>query len=66
MCIGLGLLFKHRSLEKQRMLCDAAPSPVDTLKTISASWTGFWDRVLILLHMFRITCCYLLRCCTQT
>lgn len=40
MCIGLGLLFKHRPLAKQRMLCDAAPSTADTLETVLASWTG--------------------------
>lgn len=47
MCIGLGLLFKHRPLAKQRMLCDAAPSTVDTLKTVLASWTGSCDCALI-------------------
>lgn len=33
MCILLGLLFKHRALEKQWILCDADLSAADRLNT---------------------------------
>lgn len=45
MCIVLGLLFKHKPLEKQWMLCDATLSSLDTLQMIFLSWTDFSDSV---------------------
>lgn len=56
MCIVLGLLFKHKPLEKQWMLCNAL-SGLDTLKMVFLSRTDFSDVILLCFASFAVTCC---------